>query len=48
MVNGKLNFPSRGFGFGYLVAVVQDTGAAGWRIPDGSFGCVDAKQLRQM
>jgi CubicO group peptidase (beta-lactamase class C family) len=38
MFNGKLNFPSRGFGFGYLVALVQDTGAAGWRIPDGSFG----------
>jgi CubicO group peptidase (beta-lactamase class C family) len=38
MFNGKLNFPARGFGFGYLVALVQDTGAAGWRIPDGSFG----------
>jgi CubicO group peptidase (beta-lactamase class C family) len=38
MFNGKLNFPPRGFGFGYLVALVQDTRAAGWHIPDGSFG----------
>jgi CubicO group peptidase (beta-lactamase class C family) len=38
MFNGKLNFPKSGFGFGYLVALVQDTRAAGWRIPDGSFG----------
>jgi CubicO group peptidase (beta-lactamase class C family) len=38
MFNGKVNFPSRGFGFGYLVALVQDTRAAGWHLPDGSFG----------
>lgn len=36
--NGKLAFPKRGFGFGYLVALVQDTRAAGWQLPDGSFG----------
>ena len=38
MFNGKLNFPKQGFGFGYLVALVQDTRAAGWQLPDGSFG----------
>ncbi len=38
MFSGKLNFPKRGFGFGYLVAIVQDTRAAGWQLPDGSFG----------
>jgi len=38
MFNGKLNFPPRGFGFGYLNAIVQDHAAAGWSLPDGSFG----------
>ena len=38
MFNGKLNFPSRGFGFGYLVALVQDARAGGFPMPDGSFG----------
>jgi CubicO group peptidase (beta-lactamase class C family) len=38
MFNGKVNFPSTGFGFGYLVALVQDGAAAGWKLPDGSFG----------
>jgi CubicO group peptidase (beta-lactamase class C family) len=38
MFNGKLSFPSRGFGFGYLNAIVQDHTAAGWQLPDGSFG----------
>jgi CubicO group peptidase (beta-lactamase class C family) len=42
MFNGKLNFPKRGFGFGYLVAIVEDTHAAGWQIPDGSFGWLGA------
>jgi CubicO group peptidase (beta-lactamase class C family) len=38
--NGKLLpfFPNHGFGFGYLVAVMQDRKAAGWALPDGSFG----------
>lgn len=38
MFNGKLSFPSSGFGFGYLNAIVQDHAAAGWHLPDGSFG----------
>jgi CubicO group peptidase (beta-lactamase class C family) len=38
MFNGKVNFPKQGFGFGYLVALVQDRRAAGWQLPDGSFG----------
>jgi CubicO group peptidase (beta-lactamase class C family) len=38
MFNGKVNFPKQGFGFGYLMALVQDTRAAGWHLPDGSFG----------
>ena len=42
MFNGKLGFPKRGLGFGYLVAIVQDTHAAGWQIPDGSFGWLGA------
>src|SRR5215831_10296276 len=31
--NGKLGFPKRGLGFGYLVAIVQDTQETGWQIP---------------
>ena len=42
MFNGKLGFPQRGLGFGYLVAIVQDTHTAGWQIPDGSFGWLGA------
>ena len=38
MFNGKLNFPQRGFGFGFLNAIVQDHDAAGWALPNGSFG----------
>ena len=38
MFNGKLNFPKQGFGFGYLVALMQDRRAADWQLPDGSFG----------
>jgi CubicO group peptidase (beta-lactamase class C family) len=38
MFNGKLRFPARGFGFGLQVAILQDNVAAGWRIPNGSFG----------
>jgi CubicO group peptidase (beta-lactamase class C family) len=38
MFNGKLSFPARGFGFGYLNAIVEDHAAAGWELPDGSFG----------
>src|SRR5215510_3056224 len=37
-ISGKLNFPQRGFGFGYLNAIVKDHAAAGWTLPDGSFG----------
>ena len=33
-----LQFPGRGFGFGYLVALVEDSRAGGWPMPDGSFG----------
>src|SRR5262249_18672239 len=36
--NGKLGFPKRGLGFGYLVAIVQDTQEAAGRSPDVSFG----------
>ncbi len=42
MFNGELNFPSRGLGFGYLVAIVEDSGAAGMAIPNGSFGWLGA------
>ena len=38
MFNGKLRFPERGFGFGLQVAVLEDNVAAGWRLPNGSFG----------
>jgi CubicO group peptidase (beta-lactamase class C family) len=38
MFNGKLSFPKRGFGFGYLVAIVQNHTTAEWQLPDGSFG----------
>ena len=38
LFSGKLNFPTKGFGFGYLNAIVQDHAAAGWTLPDGSFG----------
>jgi CubicO group peptidase (beta-lactamase class C family) len=38
MFNGKLGFPERGFGFGLQVAVLEDNVAAGWRLPNGSFG----------
>jgi len=38
MFNGKLGRPSHGMGFGFLVAVVQDSVAAGLRLSNGSFG----------
>lgn len=38
MFNGKLRFPEHGFGFGLLVARMQDNVAAGWRLPNNSFG----------
>ena len=38
MFNGQLRFPERGFGFGLLVAHLQDNVAAGWRLPNGSWG----------
>ena len=38
MFNGKLRFPERGFGFGLLVAHLEDNIAAGWRLPNGSWG----------
>ena len=38
MFNGKLRFPERGFGFGLQVAIMEDNIAAGWRLPNGSFG----------
>src|SRR5262249_53782656 len=40
--NGKLGFPKRGLGFGYLVAIAQETQEAGWQIPDCSFGWLGA------
>ena len=38
MFNGKLGRPAHGMGFGFLVAVVQDSVAAGLRLTNGSFG----------
>jgi CubicO group peptidase (beta-lactamase class C family) len=38
MFNGKLGRPARGLGFGLLVAVIQDSTAAGLRVSNGSFG----------
>jgi len=38
MFNGKLGRPARGMGFGLLVAVIQDSTAAGLRVSNGSFG----------
>ena len=38
MFNGKLGFPEQGFGFGLLVARMEDHVSAGWRLPDDSFG----------
>lgn len=38
MFNGKLGRPARGMGFGLLVAVIQDSIAAGLRLSNGSFG----------
>ena len=38
MFDGKLGFPERGFGFGLQVAILEDNVAAGWRLPNGSFG----------
>jgi len=38
LFNGKLNFPNRGVGFGYLVALVEDSRTAAWPLPDGTFG----------
>jgi CubicO group peptidase (beta-lactamase class C family) len=38
MFNGKLGRPARGMGFGFLVAVIQDSVAAGLRVSNGSFG----------
>ena len=38
MFNGKLGRPAHGMGFGLLVAVIQDSVAAGLRVSNGSFG----------
>ena len=38
LFNGKLNFPNRGVGFGYLVALIEDSRTAAWPLPDGTFG----------
>lgn len=38
MFNGKLGRPAHGMGFGLLVAVIQDSTAAGLRVSNGSFG----------
>jgi CubicO group peptidase (beta-lactamase class C family) len=38
MFNGKLGRPARGMGFGFLVAVIQDSVAAGLRVSNSSFG----------
>lgn len=42
LFDGQLGFAERGFGFGLQVAIVEDHIAAGWRIPDGSFGWLGA------
>jgi CubicO group peptidase (beta-lactamase class C family) len=38
MFNGKLGRPAHGMGFGFLMAVIQDSVAAGLRVTNGSFG----------
>jgi CubicO group peptidase (beta-lactamase class C family) len=38
MFNGKLGRPAHGMGFGFLMAVIQDSVAAGLRVSNGSFG----------
>lgn len=38
MFNGKLGRPAHGMNFGLLVAVIQDSVAAGLRVSNGSFG----------
>lgn len=38
MFNGKLGRPAHGMGFGLLVAVIQDSTAAGLRVSNASFG----------
>ncbi len=38
LFNGKLGRPARGMGFGFLVAVLQDSVQAGLRLSNGSFG----------
>jgi CubicO group peptidase (beta-lactamase class C family) len=38
MFNGKLGRPAHGMGFGFLMAVIQDSVAAGLRVANGSFG----------
>lgn len=38
MFNGKLGRPAHGMGFGLLVAVIEDSVAAGLRVSNGSFG----------
>lgn len=38
MFNGKLGRPAHGMGYGLLVGIVEDSVAAGLRVPNGSFG----------
>ena len=38
MFNGKLGRPAHGMGFGFLMAAIQDSVAAGLRVTNGSFG----------
>jgi CubicO group peptidase (beta-lactamase class C family) len=38
MFNGKLGRPAHGMGFGFLMAVIQDSVAAELRVSIGSFG----------
>lgn len=38
MFNGKLGRPAHGMGFGFLMAVIQDSVAADLRVSNGSFG----------
>jgi CubicO group peptidase (beta-lactamase class C family) len=35
---GSTGFYGRGMGFGYLVRIMEDATAAGWRVTNGSYG----------
>jgi CubicO group peptidase (beta-lactamase class C family) len=42
MHDGKLGRPAHGMGYGFLVGVVEDSGASGLRVSTGSFGWAGA------